>query len=351
LSENLKHTPCSRLLSFRHGLATILLLLAGCSDCSRCSPTKTSTPELIRTLNPRYRDALTRARVWLDDLHVDPFELRSVGIKGKKKVTEQLDAYHRLWLVAPASEKTALLNRIREVVAITYEDRYHDMLITNDLWFTEDATSYLRTAVLMERLGLDTTRYREEIKKIHRRLNDHMGKRGPHQRRIFHAYYQQFGLTEPFDLANALEGGVISKRPDPKVMTNDDVYALTHEVYALYEYGDRLDIDPLDGVAKEYLQSAFETLMPRYIYKQDPDLTGELVECMHYLRLQDERTYLDGVKFILDAQNQDGSWGKYEQQRQYLGDYVRQGFQLHTTLVVIGALTAVFDRPMPGIHP
>jgi hypothetical protein len=31
-----------------------------------------------------------------------------------------------------------------------------------------------------------------------------------------------------------------------------------------------------------------------------------------------------------------------------LGDYVRQGYQLHTTLVAILALTAVFEEPMPG---
>jgi hypothetical protein len=47
----------------------------------------------------------------------------------------------------------------------------------------------------MERLGLDTTLYREEIRKVHSRLNAHMPTRGPHQRRAFHWYYERFGLV------------------------------------------------------------------------------------------------------------------------------------------------------------
>jgi hypothetical protein len=291
---------------------------------------------------------MTRARAWLDNLHVDPLELRTVRIKGKKKLVEQLDSYYRLWQVAPPDEKNKLLERIRQVVAITYEDRYHDMATISDRWFKQDATSYLRAAVLMERLGLDTNLYREEIKKIHGRLNDHMTKRGPHQRRVFHWYYAHFGLTEPFPLDGALEAGVIARRLDPAKMTNDAVYSLTHEVYAVYEYGDRREVDPFDAGSKTYLRAAIEALIQRYKAKGDPDLAGELVECLHYLRMQDSPAYLDGVRFLLDSQNQDGSWGIYARQAERFGKYVDHGFRLHTTLVAIGALTAIFERPMPS---
>jgi hypothetical protein len=287
------------------------------------------------------------ARLWLDELDVDPIELRRVGIKGKKKLVEQLDSYYRLWQVATEEEKTMLLDRIRRVVAITYEDRYHDMATINDLWFKQDATSYLRAAVLMERLGLDTARYRKEIKKIHGRLNDHMEKRGPHQRRVFHWYYEHFGLAEPFPLNAALDAGVIARRLDPAKMTSDDVYALTHEVYAVYEYGDRRDVDPFDAPSKTYLRTTVEALVGRYRARGDPDLAGELVECLHYLRMRDSPAYAEGVRFLLDSQNMDGSWGTYEREMKRFGKYVDHGFRLHTTLVAIGALTSVFERPMP----
>lgn len=174
-----------------------------------------------------------------------------------------------------------------------------------------------------------------------------MATRGPFQQRVFHWYYNHFGLAEPFPLGGALRAGVIARRFEPTKMSNDDVYSLTHEVYALYEYGDRLDIDPFDAASKVYLRSTIEALIQRYLGKGDPDLVGELVECLHYLRMQDSPTYADGVHFLLDSQNPDGSWGKFNRQRMRIGNYVNQGFLLHTTLVAISALTAIFERPMP----
>ena len=296
---------------------------------------------------PAYLEALRRARVWLDDLDVDPLQLRTQGIKGKKKLVEHLSSYYRLWKVADSREQERLLERIKQVVAVTYEQRYHDMASISDEWFKQDATSYLRAALLMERLGLDTQQYRQEIDKIHGRLNSHMNQRGPNQRRTFHWYYRHFGLKEPFPLEGALEHGIIAARRDATTLSSMQVYSLTHEVYALYEYGDRLDVDPFTDDEKVYLRHALEVLTERYIERRNPDLLAEVLECMHYLRFSEDPAFRAGLSFLLADQNQDGAWGRYARQRQRLGDYVRHGFELHTTLVVIGALTAAFDMPMP----
>jgi len=320
-----------------------LAALAGCSGRS-CSG-EGEAP--LAALEPGYRAAMARARAWLDGLRVDPFELRAVRVKGKKKFVEQLDAYYRLWEVAPAADRPALLERIRQVVAITYEDRYHDMASLGDRWFKQDSTSYLRAALLMERLGLDTTRYREEIRRIHARLDGHMKTRGPHQRRVFHWYYKHFGLAEPFPLEGSLRDGVIARRLEPTKMKDGDAYALTHEVYALYEYGERRDIDPFDEADKAYLRPAIEALMRRYQVAGDPDIAGELLECLHYLRMQDSPAYLEGVAYLLATQRPEGSWDRRAREAKPPWEYADQAFRLHTTLVAISALTAVFERPMP----
>lgn len=305
--------------------------------------------EYVATHRAQYLAALHKAKAWLDGVKVDPADLRAHGIKGKKKLGEQLDAYRRLWRVAPAAEKPALMARAKEVAAVADDPRYHDMATISDEHFKQDATSYLRVAVLLERLGLDDSKYRAEIKKIAPRLDGQMERRGPHQQRVFHWYYENFGLTEPFPLADALQKGVVASRVDPATMTQAQSYELTHEVYALYEYGDRLDIDPFPADDKAYLKDALSVLTAKFIRENDPDLLGEVVECMHYLRFQDEPAYLAGVKFLLEGQNADGSWGHYARERKHLGDYVKQGFELHSTLVAIGALTAVFDEPMPPV--
>jgi hypothetical protein len=290
-----------------------------------------------------YREALSRARGWLDGLRVDPIELRAHGIKGKKKLVELLDAYYRLLQIAPAAEKESLRKRIREVVEVTYQDRYHDMLSVSDECFKQDATSYLRAALLMERLGLDTRRYRAEIARAAPRLDAHLRQRGPNQRRIFHWYYQHFGLKEPFPLQNALEEGLIARRADPRRLSRSDVYDFTHEVFGPYEYGERLDADPFSDGDKVYLRQALPVLTDRALKGQDPDLTAELVSCIRYLRFLDLPVYREGILFLLRSQSADGSWGHYGEERKLLGDYVRQGFVLHTTLVALDALTIAFE--------
>jgi hypothetical protein len=203
----------------------------------------------------------------------------------------------------------------------------------------------------MDRLGLDIRRYRREIAKIQPRLDAQMSERGPNQQDAFHLYYQHFGLKEPFPLAAARQKGLIAARRDPATLSTIDLYDLTHEVYAPYDYGDRLDVDPFSAADKAYLRSALSSLASRYLDQQAIDPLSEIVECLHYLRLHGEPGYRAGVSFLLARQNQDGSWGTYDQERILLGDYVRQGYELHTTLVAILALTAVFDEPMPRLAP
>ncbi len=293
-----------------------------------------------------YRESIQRAQAWLDTLHVDPGELRAHGIKGKKKLVELLDAYYELWKVAPPQEREVLMARIREVVKVTYEPAYHDMLTISDEWFKQDATSYLRAAVLMERIGLDTSMYRAEIARIHDRLDAHMRERGPHQREVFHWYYRNFGLSEPFPLEEARNEGVIAHRKDPAVMSAPEVYELTHEIYAPFEYGDKRDVSPFDGSERRYLRNALDRLLRRYLAVKDPDLVAELLECEHYLKMDDGPASREAVTYLLGSQNQDGSWGSYPRQRRVLGDYVKQGFELHTTMVVMGALAVEFEKPV-----
>ena len=180
-----------------------------------------ATPRFLRENAGRYHEAIARARAWLDQLRVDPAELRAAGIKGKKKLVELLDAYVRLHAIADLEERPEILARAWQVAAVTYTDGYHDMLAISDKHFKQDATSYLRTAYLMEGLGLDTTRFRREIWRIEGRLDGHMRRRGSHQRMAFHWYYGHFGLKEPFDLAAGFEKGAVAARLAPHEYRNN----------------------------------------------------------------------------------------------------------------------------------
>lgn len=320
------------------------------------APTLTSQPSsrkidaFLNANDQRYRETLVLTRSWLDALVVNPADLREHGIKGKKKLAELLDVYLRLYDIATADDKKALMERIRGITAITTETPapatpgYHDMARIDAKQFKEDSTSYLRVAFIMDRFGLDTKLYRQEILKVLPRLNDHMKYRGSDQRMAFHLYYQHFGLEEPFPLEAAFQAGVIASRHDPVWFKQNkmEMYNLTHEIFVPYEFGEKLDAAFFSGPDKAYLRTLLADLTAYGIGIDDTDITAELTSCLRYLHFTDLPVYQESLQYLLKSQWPNGKWGNYEQQRGYYGDYVNQAFYLHTTLVVVDALTTAF---------
>jgi len=311
----------------------------------RCTPAerRAAVDAFVGAKRAAYAAAIGKARGFLDGLEVDPAALRAANIKGKKKLVEALDAYHRLLQVAPPETRPAVVARVNELAKPTREDRYHDLGTLPDKELREDATSYLRAALLLDRMGVEIGRYREEIKKAQGRLDAQMKDRGPHQRRAFHAYYQHFGLKEPFPLEGALGDGLIAKRADPEGMSQLDAYGITHEVFSAYDFGDRLDVEPFTPADHAYLGQALGRLVQIWMDKRDPDVVAEVVASLRYARHTDEPAYLVGLEYLLREQNADGSWGSYERGRKRHGELVKQAFYLHTTMVAIEALTAAFE--------
>lgn len=333
-------------------------LAAGCRACPPPEATGRTAPgracrdglgertgAFLDASEDRYLEARAGGRSWLDTLHVDHVDLRSRGIKGKKKLVELLDAY--VWLLRDPlrDERETLKTRAAEVVAPTRDPAWHDMASVDDLQFKQDATSYMRAAYLMDRLGMDTRGYVQEMVKVLPRLNAHMTTRGPSQQMIFHIYYEHFGFEEPFALDGAFEKGRIAARADPHTLERMPIYHLTHEIFMPYRYGEVRETDFFDPDDLDYLRTALPVLLRRRIAARDPDLVGELVLCMEYLDLENEPGYLEGLSFLLESQNDDGSWGRYPEADRRFGPYARYHIYLHTTKLALSALVNAFRCP------
>jgi hypothetical protein len=313
------------------------------------APARLALDAFVRGGRARYDQAIRRARAFLDGLEVDPAKLRAAGLKGKKKLVEALDAYAVLLRIAAPADQAAILARVEDLARPTREDGYHDLGTIGERELHEDATSYLRAAFLLDRMGIDVRRYREEIARVKGRLDRHLRTRGPHQRRAFHDYYRHFGLAEPFPLEGALAEGLVARRADPDAMSRLDAYALTHEVFAAYSFGDglwqgeALDEEPFDDGARLYLRGALPRLLQAARGRRDADLVAEICTCLRYLRFTGDPVYAEALGYLLDAQNADGSWGSYAAARARLGDLVKQGYHLHTTMVAVEALALAFS--------
>lgn len=317
-------------------------LLQQASDKSQYAHLPTN--EWLNAKFPSVEKAILRSKNWLDTVNTNPLLLRKYGIKGKKKLVELFDAYLAIYDFILPNNRESIAHRLEDIAGITQISEYHDMNSVDDKQFDEDATSYLRLCYLLEQKGFKTDIYRQEIQKIIPRLNERMPNRGANQQMTFHWYYRYFHIPEPFPLDKSFANGLIAQKFDPGVMNDKEVYDLTHEIFAIYEYGDRADVDFFSKDDKIYLNNTLGILTAYYIETQNPDLTAELVTCMYLLKMQDEPISKTAIDNIITSQNSDGSFGNYEGLRLIYEDYVREGYYLHTTAVVLKALSLTFGN-------
>lgn len=307
---------------------------------------------------PRYRDYLQakqKARAWFDNLEVDSVELLKHRIKGKKKVAEILGVYmHFQNHTKDPQEIAHIADRVKRIAAQTAGPDYHNMSTCNERELIQNSMSYFRVMWLMREFGLDISSYLEEVRKVKLRMDEHFKKRGPWQRAMFAEYYGRFGLQKPPILLNVtgMKKGVIARRlPADRSdsshtgveWSTQDHYDLTHEVFVAFNYGleptqTRFDADDL-----AYTRKVLPVLVQRCVRKNNPDLLAELLSCMTYLGWQSEPAYREGVNFLLDVQNADGTWGEYEEFRKEYGKYLDQHGYLHTTMVAMRALLEFYE--------
>ena len=311
-------------------------------------PSDLETPAFLDNYRPLYRQSLERAVDWLDELEVDPEELHEQGLKSKKKYVEILDAYIRLHRVADGSARESYKSRIQHLAEYAGEDGYHNMSDVTDEEFKENSTSYMRAAYLLDRVGVDVSGYVDEMREVKSRLDDHMETRGSHQQMVFGWYYDHFGWEPPFDLSTGYEKGIIRKHFPPwRLQSKWTVYQLTHEIFVPYRYGERLESDFFSRAERRYLRRVLPMLTTHWLMRGNQDIVAELVTCMALLGFQDLPQYREAIAWLLQTQNEDGSWGNYEEYADEYGTYLDHAYYLHTTGVVVDALTMAFELKPP----
>lgn len=310
-------------------------------------PPATADPAFLPAHRAEHDAALARARAWLDTVHVDPIALRAMGIKGKKKLGEILHCYVRLWTLAKTdAERAALKAKMADAVRVADDPAFHDVATVDEATLREDATSYLRIPYLMDKVGLDTARYRAEILKVVPRLNAHIATRGVHQREAFALYYDHFGIPFPDAYRTGGGAGVIATHPDPRAVGRNDAYQITHEVFVPYDFGFLRDpsVPPFSDADRAWLRAALPVLIARFMAAGELDIVSELTSSTGFLGYADLAAYATAVAWLLAHQNADGSWGDYSALRPRFSDEdLKYRLVLHTTMVTIDALVSAFD--------
>jgi hypothetical protein len=300
---------------------------------------------------PRWSDYLRlkhRAWTWFDQLDVDPVELLKHGVKGKKKLAEILQAYLNLYQHAPdTAARERIQQRVVQLARHTQRPEYHhDMVVSSDTAFLQNSMSYFRVLWLLEHLEQDTTAYRQRLATIKPRMDEHLKQRGSWQQAMFAEYYTRFALEKPPGLALAFEGVVLQRLPLTQY-NRDRAYHLTHEVFVAFDYGLRRMQSHFTAADLSYIRTVLPALAHAAMQQNAQDLLAECLQCMTYLGWQIEPVYCQGINYLLDSQNPNGTWGNYEALRTGNEPYFDQRLYLHTTMVAMQALSEAYEGRWP----
>jgi hypothetical protein len=299
---------------------------------------------------PQYNEYISlkaRSWSWLDQLEVDPVLLRDSGLKGKKKLAEILQAYMSLahYTHDPGAQ-ARIQQRVLQLARQTERPEYHDMEVTSDADFLQNSLSYLRVLELLQYFSYDTTSYLQHLQAMKARLDAHMSKRGPWQQAMFALYYTRFGLEKPPGLTLTMTG-LMQQRFPPLQYDREKAYQLTHEVFVVFDYGLQRAQHLLTAEDREYLRVVLPMLVRTSLRYHDADLLAEVLLCMLYVGWQTTPIYCQGLYYLLEHQNPNGTWGNYEILRQAGQPYVDQHVYLHTTMVVLQSLIEAYEGHWP----
>ncbi len=268
--------------------------------------------------------------------------INSVDIQkdGFLELGEELNLFYKLYLKSnDIKEKEFFRNYI--LSRIDYLLEKHDLRIE----FAGEITGYLYFAKIMKIMGVENPKYFDFITK------DILVNQMTYPPNITYtilntSIIEDLGYNPRIPLRNLVNKGVISQfsnnpdlTPIGKAYASPDhlmnfFYDITHEVFALSSFGDKNPKQYLLSPEIEFLKDVIIKGVSIYSEKKQVDILGELIICAKLLEYKDFEGYKEGIQFILDAQNEDGSFGVIERMA-YLG---RPNVHRHGVLVALWAL-------------
>jgi hypothetical protein len=298
-----------------------------------------------------YLVAKTKAHNWISNLKFDLDYIQKKKLGDKKFLAEYLGFYWKLF----KSEKDKLakeqiLKQVQPYYNFTLKDEYHNMQDIDDKLFKKNSMSYLRVMWLLDELGFDISKYRQEVDRIKPRLDLHLKIRGNWQKEVFKEYYSFFDMKMPKTLQmTKINNGVIAKQLAFEKYDRNKAYNFTHFVFAAFEYGNKTTQSRFNTSDIAYIKE----ILPKFTYhyrmvKPNIDLLGEFVTCMVFMGFTDTVEFQKSYNYLLLHQNDNGSWGSYEKARAKIGNDIDFRAYLHTTLVVLEALIEYNEGDFTG---
>jgi hypothetical protein len=112
------------------------------------------------------------------------------------------------------------------------------------------------------------------------------------------------------DVGAIVMGPEIAGRLPAAEYTRNQLYALTHEVFVAFDYGDANSTARFTPEEDAYVRGVLPPLVQRLLLEGgDVDIGAELLLCMQYHGVRTAE-YWRGLDYFLAAQNPSGAWGR-----------------------------------------
>jgi len=228
-----------------------------------------------------YSEMLFTAGKWSTSIgNLDPNYLTNVEkMKGIKHFVEYLSLLEELVHLGNSTVREWALAKVEEAVEVTKEPEYHDEVSQSGTWkapkhfpdlspadrikwespyekkFRQESVSYLRAAMKIERMGLDSTYYRQRIEQLQEKMKGHIPRRGLIQKLAYILLYDLLNMPHPNpelknpalsvddQMRNVFKRSSIAARRDLEWFATpaetERLYWLTHEVFEVTNLGRR----------------------------------------------------------------------------------------------------------------
>jgi hypothetical protein len=284
----------------------VFVLFAGCTQVQKVN-LKDAVPECQG--QTQKDQVICRGLGWL---FANPADIQKDGFL---ELGEEVNLFYKFYLRGDNKQEKAFFKSVIES-KVDYLLREHDLIVD----FAGEITGYLAFAKIMKRLDIKRPRYDKFIKD--EILTNPMTYPPNATYMILNsALIEDIGYQPKMPFGNLVSQGVIarfSKNPElvpigKAYASADDIqnfyYDITHEIFAVSNFGDR---DPGQYLLDDEIQF-LKRIIPQgvtlYVEKGELDILAELIVCSKMLNHTDYHSYETGVQYILDAQKEDGSFG------------------------------------------
>ncbi|MGA1845350.1 MAG: DUF6895 family protein [bacterium] len=309
----------------------IAVLSAGCATVHTCN-----YREIVGECSGKTKEdeVICRGLGWLFEHPVD------IEKDGFLELGEEINLFYKLYLKAEDRRERKFFHSLLES-KVDYLLTEHDLKVD----FAGEVTGYLNFAKIMKRMEIKRPGYdrfiQEEI------LPNPMTYPPNITYTILNsALVEDIGATPRVNFGNLVSQGVIARftsqpglMPIGKAYASDNdimnfFYDITHEVFAVSNFGDRDPRQYLLDDEIQFLRSLIPQGIAKYLEDGQVDILGELIICAKMIEYTNFHNYEEGIQYILNAQKEDGSFGRIERMA-FLG---RPNLYRHGVLVSLWAL-------------